>query len=127
MFEGSRTAFKLMKIVTVVGARPQFIKAGQITKALARHNGSMPAADGKIEEIVVHTGQHYDPEMSAVFFETLRLTVPKYNRAVGSGNQGQQLTKMIESLETVPQGEGQDVVVVYGDTKSTLAAALVAD
>jgi UDP-N-acetylglucosamine 2-epimerase len=127
MFEGSRTAFKLMKIVTVVGARPQFIKAGPISKAIARHNGSMPAADGKIEEIVVHTGQHYDPEMSAVFFETLRLTVPKYNLGVGSGSHGQQLAKMIERLETVLQDEGPDVVVVYGDTNSTLAAALVAD
>jgi UDP-GlcNAc3NAcA epimerase len=116
-----------MKIVTVVGARPQFIKAGPISKAIARHNSSTHADDGKIEEILVHTGQHYDPDMSAVFFETLLLTVPKYNLGVGSGSHGSQLAKMIERMETVLQTEIPDVVLVYGDTNSTLAAALVAD
>jgi len=116
-----------MKIVTVVGARPQFIKAGPISKAVARHNSSTYADDCKIEEILVHTGQHYDPDMSAVFFETLRLTVPKYNLGVGSGSHGSQLAKMIERMETVLQTEIPDVVLVYGDTNSTLAAALVAD
>jgi UDP-GlcNAc3NAcA epimerase len=123
----SWTPVTLMKIVTVVGARPQFIKAGPISKAIARHNSSTHADDGKIEEILVHTGQHYDPDMSAVFFETLLLTVPKYNLGVGSGSHGTQLAKMIERMETVLQTEIPDMVLVYGDTNSTLAAALVAD
>lgn len=116
-----------MKIATVVGARPQFIKAGPISKAIARHNSSTHADDCKIEEVLIHTGQHYDPDMSAVFFETLRLTVPRYNLGVGSGSHGKQLAKMIEGMETVLQTEIPDVVLVYGDTNSTLAAALVAD
>ncbi len=127
MSDCSWTPVTLMKIVTVVGARPQFIKAGPISKAIARHNSSTHADDGKIEEILVHTGQHYDPDMSAVFFETLLLTVPKYNLGVGSGSHGTQLAKMIERMETVLQTEIPDMVLVYGDTNSTLAAALVAD
>jgi UDP-GlcNAc3NAcA epimerase len=116
-----------MKIVTVVGARPQFIKAGPISKAIARHNSSTHDGDCKIEEILVHTGQHYDPDMSAVFFETLHLTVPKYNLGVGSASHGTQLAKMIEGMETVLRTEVPDVVLVYGDTNSTLAASLMAD
>lgn len=76
---------------------------------------------------MIHTGQHYDQEMSAVFFESLGLVAPKYNLDVGSGSHGAQLAKMIERLEGVLKKEAPDLVLVYGDTNSTLAAALMAD
>jgi len=116
-----------MKIVIIVGARPQFIKCGPVSKAIAAHNGSVRANDLRMEEILVHTGQHYDREMSAVFFKTLHLTVPKYNLGVGSGSHSKQLAKMMEGLEEVLEVERPEIVVVYGDTNSTLAGALVAD
>jgi UDP-GlcNAc3NAcA epimerase len=116
-----------MKIITIVGTRPQFIKAGPVSKAIALYNDSAQKDDLKIEESLVHTGQHYDRGMSAVFFETLHLTVPKYNLGVGSGSHGKQLGKMFEGLEGVLEAERPDLVLVYGDTNSTLAGALVAD
>ena len=116
-----------MKIVTVVGARPQFIKAGPVSHAIAGHNARADSPGATIDEVLVHTGQHYDREMSAVFFETLGLPEPKYNLGVGSGSHGIQLGKMLEALEGVLEDERPDLVLVYGDTNSTLAGALMAD
>jgi UDP-GlcNAc3NAcA epimerase len=116
-----------VKIATIVGARPQFIKAGPVSHAIAVHNRTAGLARRLINEITIHTGQHYGHEMSAVFFETLGLAAPKYNLSVGSGSHGTQLAKMIERLEEVLEKESPDLVVVYGDTNSTLAGALMAD
>ena len=116
-----------MNIATIVGARPQFIKAGPVSHAIAVHNQTAGSSERVINEVVIHTGQHYDHEMSAVFFETLDLPVPKYNLGAGSGSHGTQLAKMIERLEEVLEKESPDLVLVYGDTNSTLAGALMAD
>ena len=116
-----------MKIVTIVGARPQFIKAGPVSHAIAAHNDITNTQWEMIDEVLIHTGQHYDREMSAVFFEALGLSTPKYNLGVGSGSHGAQLAKMIEGLEVALQDEAPDLVLVYGDTNSTLAGALMAD
>lgn len=106
-----------MKIVTVVGARPQFVKAAVVSPALR--------AQG-IEEYLVHTGQHYDVEMSAAFFEGLGLPEPAANLGVGSSTHGAQTARMIEGIETILLREKPRAVVVYGDTNSTLAGALAA-
>jgi UDP-GlcNAc3NAcA epimerase len=116
-----------VKIATIVGARPQFIKAGPVSHAIAIHNSSANSAERVIDEVVIHTGQHYDHEMSGVFFETLGLRAPKYNLGAGSGSHGAQLAKMIERLEGVLKKEAPDLVLVYGDTNSTLAGSLMAD
>lgn len=105
-----------MRILTVVGARPQFIKAFPVSKELRRDN----------EEILVHTGQHYDEAMSAVFFEQLGIPEPDYNLGVGSDSHGQQTAAMIAGLEDHVEREEPDVILAYGDTNSTLAAAIVA-
>lgn len=116
-----------MKIATIVGARPQFIKASPVSQALAAHNRLMNRGEDLLEEIMIHTGQHYDHEMSGVFFETLNLKEPKYNLGVGSGSHGAQLAGMIRQIEEVLMKESPDLVLVYGDTNSTLAGALMAD
>jgi UDP-GlcNAc3NAcA epimerase len=107
-----------MKVLTVVGARPQFVKAAAVSAAIDE------VAD--VEEVVVHTGQHYDASMSDVFFDDLQMRTPAYHLAVGSGGHGQQTGVMLERLEPVVLAEQPDVVLTYGDTNSTLAAALVA-
>lgn len=106
-----------MKIVTVVGARPQFVKAAVVSRALA--------AIG-IEEKIVHTGQHYDDKMSALFFRELEIPDPAINLGIGSGGHGEQTGKMLAEIEKVLLAESPDYVLVYGDTNSTLAAALAA-
>lgn len=106
-----------MKILTVVGARPQFIKAWPTSTALR---------EAAIEEIVVHTGQHYDERMSGLFFTELGLREPAVNLGIGSGTHGAQTGRMIEALEQVIAKYAPDGVLVYGDTNSTLAAALAA-
>lgn len=113
-----------MKVVTVVGARPQFIKASPVSKAIERFNQS---ADGEtIREILIHTGQHYDYEMSKVFFEQLDLKEPDYHLCVGSGTHGWQTGEMLKRVEEVLIKEKPHIVLVYGDTNSTLAGALTA-
>ena len=107
-----------MHIVTVVGARPQFVKAAPLRRALM---------DAGIRETLVHTGQHYDPEMSAVFFEELGLPDPAANLGVGSGTHAVQTGETMMRLEALlMQGTPPDGLIVYGDTNSTLAGALVA-
>jgi UDP-N-acetylglucosamine 2-epimerase len=113
-----------MKVVDVVGARPQFIKLAPILKAVERHNQQYP--NRPIQEILVHTGQHYDYEMSQVFFDELGLKVPDYHLGVGSGNHGYQTGEMLKRIEEVLLKEKPDLVVVYGDTNTTLAGALAA-
>ncbi|WP_163527009.1 non-hydrolyzing UDP-N-acetylglucosamine 2-epimerase [Halobacillus ihumii] len=107
-----------MKILTVVGARPQFIKACMLSKTLQSHS--------KIEETIVHTGQHYDDNMSTIFFEQLNLPKPDYNLEVGSSSHGKQTAAMLSDLEKIMTTVQPDVVLVYGDTNSTLAGSLTA-
>jgi UDP-GlcNAc3NAcA epimerase len=116
-----------VKIATIVGARPQFIKAASVSHAIAVHNRTVHSSEETIDELVVHTGQHYDPGMSDIFFETFGLPPPKYNLGAGSGSHGAQIAKMIESLEEVLKQETPDLALLYGDTNSTLAGALMAD
>lgn len=112
-----------MKIATILGARPQFIKASVVSRALAKYNDS---PNTSITEVLVHTGQHYSPEMSDVFFQTLNLPRPKYHLNIGSGNHGQQTGRMLEAIEQTLIVERPEIVLVYGDTNSTLAGALAA-
>jgi UDP-N-acetylglucosamine 2-epimerase len=113
-----------MKLIDIVGARPQFIKLAPALKAIKKHN--VENSSQPIEEILVHTGQHYDYEMSGVFFEELGLKAPDYHLGVGSGTHGYQTGKMLKSIEDVLFKEKPDLVMVYGDTNSTLAGALAA-
>jgi UDP-GlcNAc3NAcA epimerase len=111
-----------MKLVSIVGARPQFIKIAPLTRALQHANGySAP-----VENVIVHTGQHYDAEMSDVFFDELKIPKPSINLAIGSGTHGSQTGRMLDKIEAVLLDHGADMVVVYGDTNSTLAGALAA-
>jgi len=110
----------MVKILTVVGARPQIIKAAALSRAI-RDDFS-----DRIEEKILHTGQHYDANMSQVFFDELRIPQPDYNLGVGSGKHGEQTAKMISGIEDLLLSEHFDGVVLYGDTNSTLAGAVAA-
>ncbi|MCU0378969.1 MAG: UDP-N-acetylglucosamine 2-epimerase (non-hydrolyzing) [Bacteroidales bacterium] len=109
-----------LKILNIVGARPQIIKASAISRAIAG------PFKNEIEEVIVHTGQHYDREMSEIFFDELEIKVPDHNLHVGSGKHGRQTGMILERIEDVIMNEKPDCVIVYGDTNSTLAAALAA-
>ena len=111
---------KMIKIVTIIGARPQIIKAAALSRAIKEKFSN------EIEEIIVHTGQHYDENMSQVFFDELGIPAPNYNLGVGSGKHGEQTSKMIEGIEEILLKENPDYLVVYGDTNSTLAGAIAA-
>ena len=110
----------MKKIITVIGARPQIIKAAAISRTI-KNNFS-----DKIIEVIIHTGQHYDENMSQIFFEELEIPFPNYNLNVGSGSHGEQTAKMLEGLENIYLQEKPDAVIVYGDTNSTIAGALAA-
>lgn len=111
-----------LRLLTVVGARPQFIKAASLHRAIERAT----RATHDIEQILVHTGQHYDLEMSQVFFDGLNIPPPQHHLGVGSGTHGEQTGAMLSRLEPVIRSESVDVVIVLGDTNSTLAGALAA-
>ncbi len=105
-----------MKIISIVGARPEFIQASPVSRALRpRH-----------QEILIHTGQHYDYKMSQAFFDELEIPPPDYNLEVGSGNHGQQTAQILSSLEEVLLKEQPDLVIIRGDTNSTIAGAIAA-
>ena len=106
------------KILTVVGARPQFVKAAALSRALAKYSN--------IKEIIVHTGQHFDENMSDVFFEEMQIPKPKYNLDVNSVGHGAMTGRMLEGIEKLIIDEKIDLVLVYGDTNSTIAGALAA-
>jgi UDP-GlcNAc3NAcA epimerase len=106
-----------VKVLTVIGARPQFIKAGPVSAALKKLG---------IHEVIVHTGQHYDHRMSEIFFDELRLKPPDINLNVGSGSHGVQTGAMLSALDPIMSSEKPDWVLIYGDTNSTLAGVLAA-
>jgi UDP-GlcNAc3NAcA epimerase len=107
-----------MKILTILGARPQFIKAGSVSREILKHK--------EIKEIIVHTGQHYDANMSDIFFEEMQIPKPDYFLGIGGKSHGVMTGQMIEKIEEVCLKEKPDWVMVYGDTNSTLAGAIVA-
>jgi UDP-GlcNAc3NAcA epimerase len=109
-----------MKIVSVVGARPQFVKAAVLSRVIKERT------DGSITEILVHTGQHYDQNMSEFFFEQMSISRPSYSLNISGGTHGRMTGRMLEKMDHVLEEENPDVVVVFGDTNSTLAGALSA-
>lgn len=113
-----------MKFLVVVGARPQFVKAAVISQAISERNNLFPQC--KIDEVIVHTGQHFDTSMSDSFFEDLSIPQPKYHLGLASLSHGAMTGRMIEAIEDVLVTESPDCLIVFGDTNSTLAAAISA-
>ena len=107
-----------MKIITVVGARPQFIKTSPVSMALSKRTG--------VTHLLVHTGQHFDPNMSDVFFGELGIPEPSYNLGIAGLSHGAMTGRMMEGLETIFVEERPDWVLAFGDTNSTIAAAIAA-
>ena len=110
-----------MKILTILGARPQFIKAGSVSRAITNNQYT----NTPITEVIVHTGQHYDANMSDIFFKELHLPKPDYFLGIGGKSHGAMTGQMMEKIEEVALKEKPDIIMVYGDTNSTLAGALV--
>ncbi len=108
----------MKKIITILGARPQFVKGAVLSRIIKEHN--------EIEEIIIHTGQHYDTNMSEVFFKEMEIPKPKYNLDINGLSHGAMTGQMLEKIESVLKDEKPDVVVIYGDTNSTIAGALAA-
>ncbi len=113
-----------MKIVTIVGARPQFIKAATVSRAIAQRN--LQADSDPVNEVIVHTGQHFDHNMSQTFFDQLAIPAPKHNLNIHGGGHGMMTGRMLEQIEQLLTVEQPDWVLIYGDTNSTLAGALAA-
>ena len=113
-----------MKLITIVGARPQFIKAAVVSRAIAEHNKLNKGE--YIEEKIIHTNQHYDENMSDIFFKEMHIPQPYFNLHVGGGMQGAMTGRMLEKIEVILVDEKPDYVLIYGDTNSTLAGALAA-
>jgi len=109
-----------IKILNIVGARPQIIKASAISRAIRLHFRN------RIAEVTLHTGQHYDKELSEIFFDELEIHRPDYNLGVGSARHGRQISLMITGIEDVLLNEKPDCILLYGDTNSTLAGAIAA-
>jgi UDP-N-acetylglucosamine 2-epimerase (non-hydrolysing) len=105
-----------MKIISIIGARPQFIKCAPLSRALRKQH----------QEILLHTGQHYDPKLSNIFFNELNIPKPDYNLNIGSAPHGEQTGKMLIEIEKILIKEQPDLILTYGDTNSTLAGALAA-
>jgi len=115
---------EILKIITVVGARPQFIKAAVLSRAIARHNLEHP--DSQIKELILHTGQHFDEEMSDVFFREMNIPKPDFQFSLNRLPHGAMTGRMLEHIESVLIDQRPDLLLVYGDTNSTLAGALAA-
>lgn len=107
-----------MKILTILGARPQFIKAGSVSREISKHD--------ELQEVIIHTGQHYDTNMSDIFFDEMKIPKPDYYLGIGGKSHGAMTGQMIEKIEEVALKEKPDWIMVYGDTNSTLAGAIVA-
>jgi len=114
-----------MKIVTILGARPQFIKAGTVSRQITEYNEKSTTSP-KITEVIVHTGQHFDENMSDIFFREMKIPKPHYNLDINGLGHGAMTGQMLEKIEAVLLTEKPDVVLVYGDTNSTIAGALAA-
>lgn len=123
-FADARQNRSSVKWVSVVGARPQFVKLAPVCRAIDDHNERRGTP--RIEHCIIHTGQHYDRDIDEVLFTQTGIPKPKYNLAAGSGSHGTQLARMLARLEPILNSERADWVVVYGDTNSTLAGALLA-
>ena len=107
----------MIRLVTIAGARPQFVKVAVVARALSRHEA--------VEHVLIHTGQHFDHRMSAQFFEDLQIPAPDHNLGIAGGPHGQMTGRMMEAIETILLDAEPDAILVYGDTNSTLAGALV--
>jgi len=114
-----------MKIATIIGARPQFIKAAPVNRAIAEYN-RLTSHSSRLTEVIIHTGQHFDADMSDVFFKELNIPKPGYNLGINSANHGAMTGRMLEKIEEILIKEKPDWVLVYGDTNSTIAGALAA-
>jgi len=110
--------------ISIVGARPQFVKLSPFCRAVEAHNQRCPS--NPIDHQIIHTGQHYDPDVAAVFFDQMNIPEPRYNLGAGSGSHGTQLARMLTRLEPILRTQQPEWVLVYGDTNSTLAGALLA-